>query len=335
MSLRQIASSLEISVTTVSRALGGHTDVSEATRLRIMREADRIGYVPNEMARRLQKGRADAIGFVIPGGPEAFDDSFFLKIIEGAWPRLEDQDMDLLVMSAPSGPKELKLYRRLVEGRRVDGLIITRVRDNDARINYLLDQNFPFVTISAGKFDDRRVTTIDIDNILALRLAIKRFTDLGHTTIACGGPRDLRYSAVRLDGFQRVCAELGVKGVEIVGEATIAGGQAIAAEILDHNLDVTALVCNSDRIGAGAVREVVRRGLTPGHDLSIISFGDSQMTRLTTPQLSVLRLPTEQMAVVAVDRLLQLRDGLQLGPIADQPAELILRDTDGPPRRRS
>jgi len=331
MSLRQIANSLALSITTVSRALGGHSDVSDATRLRITREAERIGYVPNEMARRLQKGRADAIGFVIPGGPEAFDDSFFLKIIQGAWSRLEDLDMDLLVMSAPQGQKEVKLYRRLVEGRRVDGLILTRVREqDDERVNYLLDTRFPFVTLSAGKFDNPRIVSLDVDNHAAFRLALRRLVDLGHSTVACGGPRDIRYSALRLDAFHAVCAELGIEGVEINRDASLEGGERIVADIADHCPDVTALVCNADRVGAGAMREMMRRGLVPGRDLSLICFGDSQLTRLMRPRITVLKLPTEDMAARAIDLLVRLRDGVSIGALPDERAELVLRDTDGP-----
>jgi LacI family transcriptional regulator len=330
MSLRQIASNLALSVTTVSRALGGHSDVSEATRLRIMREADRIGYVPNEMARRLQKGRADAIGFVIPGGPDAFDDPFFLKIIEGAWSRLEEHDMDLLVMSAPSGSREMKLYRRLVEGRRVDGLIVSRVRDGDERINYLLGAQFPFVTISAGRLDDHRVVSLDIDNAAAFRKALQRLRDLGHRSVACVGPRALRYSALRIEAFHMVSAEMHMNGVEIEADGSIEGGERAVDDLLTQHRGVTALICTNDRIGAGVVRELLRRGLTPGRDISVICFGDGQLTRMITPQLTCLRLPTEQMAIGAVDALIQMRNGLRLGRISDQHAELILRDTDGP-----
>ena len=334
MSLRKIAHNLSLSVTTVSRALCGHSDVAEVTRLRIVGEAERIGYVPNEMARRLQKGRADAIGFVIPGSPEAFDDAFFLKIIAGAGSRLEEQDMDLLVMSAPSGPKELKLYRRLVEGRRVDGLIVTRVRENDERVTYLLDAQFPFVTISVGKCDDQRVVGLDIDNASAVRMALQRLVDLGHRTVACGGPRNSDVSAFWFDLFRGLCLDMGLTAIELVDDATIDGGERIVAEILAHHADVTALVCTSDRIGVGAVRELSRRGLKPGCELSLITFGDSQLTRTTNPPLTALKLPIEQMAIGAVDVLLQLRDGFKIGPMPDRHVELILRDTDGPPMAR-
>jgi LacI family transcriptional regulator len=329
MSLREIAGNLGLSVTTVSRALGGHSDVSEATRLRIVREADRIGYVPNEMARRLQKGRADAIGFVIPGGPGTFDDAFFLKIIEGAWARLEEEDIDLLVMSAPSGPQEMKLYKRLVEGRRVDGLILTRVHDQ--RVNYLLDAQFPFVTISAGRSDDHRVASIDLDNIAAMRMALQRLTDLGHRSIGCVGPRDMLHSSRRLDIFHKLCADMNLNATEIVAEHSIEGGERAVAAILAHHGEITAIVCNTDKIGFGALRELTSRGLAAGRDLSIICFGDSQLTRSVSPRLTILRLPTDQMAMRAVDVLLKLRDGVRVSRLADADAELILNETDGPP----
>jgi len=94
---------------------------------------------------------------------------------------------------------------------------------------------------------------------------------------------------------------------------------------------MTAIVCNTDQIGFGALRELMNKGLTPGRDLSIICFGDSQLTRSASPQLTILKLPTDQMAMRAVDVLLKMRDGVRVDRLADAEAELILNDTDGPP----
>ena len=305
--------------------------MSEPTRQRIEAEAERIGYIPNEMARRLQKGRADAIGFVIPGGPGAFDDSYFLKIINGAWSRLEEYDLDLLVLSAPEGPNEMKIYRRLVEGRRVDGLIVTRVRPEDQRIEYLLKSHFPFVAIGGGLTGaDNRVVGVDVDIRSVMADVLKRLVDLGHRHIACGGPIDVNYSRVRFKLFREIALSMGVHPTEVVDEPTVEGGERIVHRLLDEHPHVTAFISNGDRIGAGGVRALRARGLTPGRDFSIISLGDSPLTALAEPPVTAVTLPIEELAAFAVDALLKLREGIPLGVVPSWSGNLNLRATDGP-----
>jgi LacI family transcriptional regulator len=334
MSLRQIAQNLDLSITTVSRALGGHSDVSEATRERIAREAERIGYVPNEMARRLQKGRADALGIVFPGGPETFDDTYLLMILEGAWDRLAEREMDLLVYPTAAGPREAGMYKRLVEGRRVDGLILTRVRDDDPRVDYLLGINFPFVTIGAGTFEDPRILSADVDNVDAMRKVLLHLKEFGHQVIACAGPNDLRFAATRHQVFLQVARELGLTPVAITEEGSPQGGEKVIARLLEAHPDVTALVCIMDRVTLGVLSELRRRGLVAGADLSVVSFGDTQLTRMSQFQVSALRLPIRDLAVTAVDLLLRRLDGMAIGRQVDHPVELISRDTVAAPKHR-
>lgn len=334
MSLRQIAQNLELSITTVSRALGGHSDVSEVTRERIEREAKRIGYVPNEMARRLQKGRADALGIVFPGGPETFDDTYLLMILEGAWVRLDEREMDLLVYPTSAGAREANTYRRLVEGRRVDGLILTRVRDDDPRIKYLLDIDFPFVTIGAGKFDDPRVMVVDIDTRAAMRQVLLHLKGLGHQVVGCGGPTDLRFASERHRLFLEVADELGLTAVPLIAEGSARGGETIVERLVETHAEVTAIVCVMDRVTFGVLTEMERRGMAAGGDLSVVSFGDTQLSRVSRFSVAALRLPVRDMATSAVDLLLRRIDGLPVRPVADHPVEFVVRDTVGPPKQR-
>ena len=145
MSLARIAAALDLSITTVSRALAGYDDVAEATRRRVQAEAGRIGYRANRTARRLRTGRNDAVGVVLPTGPGQLEDAFFLRLLCTIGPLLAAEGLDLMVSAARAGAEELALYRQLVENRRVDGIFVARTRRQDARIGYLIDSGMPFV----------------------------------------------------------------------------------------------------------------------------------------------------------------------------------------------
>jgi LacI family transcriptional regulator len=117
VSLRAIAKRLDLSVTTVSRALGGFPEVAVSTRARVMAESERIGYRPNQLARRLRHGRSEAVGLVLPADAGQFDDPFFLRLLAAVGPPLQRAGLDLLVMTARPGAEELRAYRHLIEAR--------------------------------------------------------------------------------------------------------------------------------------------------------------------------------------------------------------------------
>ena len=141
VSLRSIAKRLDLSVTTVSRALGGFPEVAAATSARVRAEAARIDYRPNQLARRLRHGRSEAIGARAARRGRAVRRPVLPAPARRGRPgRCSAPALDLLVMTARPGAEELRAYRHLIEGRRVDGMLLARTRRDDARIGYLLDR---------------------------------------------------------------------------------------------------------------------------------------------------------------------------------------------------
>ena len=111
-----------------------------------METAESLGYYPNLTARQLQKQRADTIGLILPVHGARYTDPYFNTIIAGIGDQLAEFGLDLLLSThSPGGQGEMAAYRRMVEGRSVDGLIVIRTRKNDERIQYLGSNRFPFV----------------------------------------------------------------------------------------------------------------------------------------------------------------------------------------------
>ncbi|MDR3373129.1 MAG: LacI family DNA-binding transcriptional regulator [Ancalomicrobiaceae bacterium] len=329
MSLKVIATNLGLSITTVSRALGGHSDVSEPTKMRVEREAQRIGYVPNEMARRLQKGRADAIGFVVPGMPQSLDDPHFVEVMAGAWSRLEMHDLDFLVMSAIPGPSELRMYRRLVEGRRVDGLIVTRVRKDDPRLAYLAETRFPHVVIGNGP-RDRHVVSFDIDRQQVADLIVGRLAEFNHRRIVCIGSDTTACTFERKQAVKDAALRHGMACVDLPTTGEDGEFERLASRLAFEYPDIAAVVTISGCEAAELVKAFRARGLTPGETLSVIGFGDCPANAFADPPITAVRLPIREMAARAVDTLLRVRDGLSTGEMPGWDGELIVRKSDGP-----
>ncbi len=332
MSLAKIAQSLGLSVTTVSRALGGFEEVALATRERVRAEADRIGYRANKAARRLQSGRSDAIGLVLPANPGQFDDPFFLRLMAGIGPRLAEADLDLIVMAAPPGPDELRAYQHLLDGRRVDGVLVARTRRHDERIAFLLDHNVPFV--AHGRTQDRRpYAWVDTDGAAAMAAATERLIGLGHRRIGLlNALPSFNYAHDREAGWRRTLRAAGLADTLVAESApTEADGEQAARTLLQRPDAPTALLCATDRLAAGAMRAAIGCGLVVGRDLSVIGFDNLPFATYVHPRLTTIEQPVEQSGAMMADMLLQILAGADpAGLQAMLPTRLIIRASDGP-----
>lgn len=327
VSLAQIAHALGISVTTVSRALAGYADVSAATRARVAAEAQRIDYRPNEAARRLRRGRAEAIGVVLPTASGQFDDPFFLRMLSAIGPALEAAKLDLLVTTARPGADEMRAYRNLVENRKVDGILLARTRRHDDRIAYLLDQNFPFVAHGRSE-TSRPFAYVDIDSETACREATERLLAFGHQRIGLINAPDIYTFALYREAGWR--AALGATGPLRRVEATEESGFQAMRDMLRTEAP-TAVLCATDRIAVGALHAVVDAGLRVGQDVSIIGYDDLPLASYTSPPLTTIAQPIERAARRMVDMLFARIAGTAPDTLQEVwPATLVARASDGP-----
>lgn len=336
MTLRELAKQLGLSITTVSRALAGYDDVSEATRRRVREAARRLGYQPNPLGRRLRKGRTEAIGLVIPTPPGHFGDPFFLELAASLGESLRNYGLDLLVTACAPGPEELECYRRMVEGRRVDGLVVARTRRKDERILYLAERGVPFVC--HGRSEVEVVFPyLDMDGELGFRLATEHLIRLGHRRIGLiNAPSELNFSGHRLAGYARAleAAAIPYDGAIVMdGDLTEQGGCEAAARLLASDPGVTAILCANDWMAIGAMHAAREGGMQPGKDLSIIGYDDIPVTRFTSPPLSTVRQPIRAAGRRLAEMLVAHMAGTPAQRLQEvwQP-ELVVRGSDGPPR---
>jgi LacI family transcriptional regulator len=337
VSLSTIAHNLGLSITTVSRALGGFADVAAATRARVEAEAARIGYQPNQTARRLRSGRSEAVGIVLPSGPGQFDDPFFLRLLSAIGPPLQAAGLHLLVASARPGVDEMRAYGHLVEGRRVDGILLARTRRQDERIAYLLDRAMPFV--AHGRSEQARAFAhIDIDGAAACRTATERLIGLGHRRIGLiNGLATYMFAVHRQAGWQAALRDAGLApGPVAHAEPTEENGFRQMSAMLHDAEPPSAVLCATDRLAVGALHAIAHAGLRAGRDVSIIGYDDLPMATYTDPPLTTIEQPIERAGARMVEMLLALMGGADAKDFAELwPARLIPRASDGPAMREN
>jgi LacI family transcriptional regulator len=337
VSLRAIAKRLDLSVTTVSRALGGFPEVAAATRVRVRAEAERIDYRPNQLARRLRHGRSEAIGLVLPADAGQFDDPFFLRLLAAVGPPLQRAGLDLLVMTARPGAEELRAYRHLIEGRRVDGMLLARTRRDDPRIRYLLDRGTAFV--AHGRCEDLRTHAfVDVDGIAACRMATERLIRFGHRRIGLiNAAPHYMFAHHREQGWRAALAAADLpRGPIRHAEPSEEAGFTLMRALLAERAPPTAVLCATDRLAVGALHAVSQAGLRVGRDVSLIGYDDLPMAGCTDPPLTTIEQPMARAGARMVEMLVALLGGADPVTLTEiWPARLIPRGSDGPAPTRA
>jgi LacI family transcriptional regulator len=325
---------LNLSITTVSRALDGYDDVAEETRQRVIQAALELGYVPSGAARQLRRQRADAIGYILPTTQPRFTDPFFSEFIAGLGDEAASRNFDLLVSTAPPGEQaERSLYERWVRSRRVDGIVLSRMRCYDWRIEYLAKCNFPFVALGSS-LTPIDFPYIEVDAHSGFMRLVKHLAERGHRRIAyIGAPSDLMLQSVRLAGYRQGLETVGLPFDEtlvVEGNLTRQGGYDAAQRLLGLSDPPTAIIGANDLTAIGAMRAARERGLVVGRDVAIAGFDGIEDGEHTHPPLTTLKQPVYEIARRLVEILLKLVAGETLTEqnVVLQP-ELIVRESTG------
>ena len=275
MNLKSLARTLGISKTTVSRALNGYPEVNVLTRERVLAAAKEAGYEANPMARSLAVGRTNVFGIIYPLLPSDLGDPMFLGVVGGMSAALEKSKMNLII--APVSPaNELPSYDKMVRGRRVDGLVVSRTLVHDERIAYLIDKNFPFVAHGRTKLN-QPYAWFDYDHDAGIRLACQTLLGQGHRRVALiSAPLELNFAAQRKAGFVTCMTEAGLQvdprylRADSLDRRT--GYQAMQ-ELLACSPRPTAVIVDNHLSGVGAVRALLDHGIEIGKEMSVIVWG--------------------------------------------------------------
>ena len=333
VTIKDIAKRVGLSVTTVSRALNDFDDVSAETKELIRRTAAEMGYVPNSLAQRFQKRKTDTIGLILPTFGPRFSDPFFSELLAGIGNVAANRGYDLLVSTRAPGDEELQTYRQMVQGHRVDGLVVVRTRRQDERIEYLRSVEFPFVAFgrAEGELD---FPYVDEDGLTGMKLVADHLVDLGHQRIACiASPPDLMFSQYRLDGLRSRMQECNVpldSDLIRVGDLTQRSGYEQATELLALPSPPTAIVAFNDLMAFGAMSAAQNRGLIVGLDVSIAGFDNIPMAAHSHPPLTTVDQPIYQIGSMVCEMLVKCVKNvvLQQTQVLLQP-ELIVRESSG------
>jgi len=280
MNLKELARRLDLSTTTVSRALGGYSEVNEATRSRVIEAAALYNYKPNNRARYLATGRAMAVAEVIPLSHRSeIVNPIYSDFMVGAGEVFSQNGYDI-TLSIVADEGEEDTYRELAGQRPADGVILHSPKVDDTRIDLLRTLGLPFVVHgrAGSDADHDSYTWVDVNNHNSFLRATNLLLDLGHSAIALvNGDETVNFAHRRRLGFQDALAGRSLSAnpdFMVSGEMTLGAGYRAAGCLLARTPRPTAILSSSVMLTLGIERAAVEAGLTLGRDLSLVTFDD-------------------------------------------------------------
>ncbi|NUS11632.1 MAG: LacI family DNA-binding transcriptional regulator [Streptomyces sp.] len=288
--IADIAKVAGVSKGAVSYALNGKAGVSERTRERILEIAAQMGWHPSSAARALSDGRAGVIGLVVDRPAWVLGiEPFFMQLISGVEAGLAATGTGLLLQVTEDVEAEVAAYQRWWAERRVDGVLLVDLREDDPRLGLLGELGLPAVVVGHAT-GTPAVPSVWPDDGGAVRETLEYLAAMGHRRIArVAGPAHFVHTRERGASFDDAAAGLGLPGVVCVhtdysGEA----GARATRRLLSGAERPTAIVYDNDVMAVAALSVAQEMGVAVPGELSLVAWDDSELCRLVHPALTAV-----------------------------------------------
>lgn len=341
MNLKELSELLGISQTTVSRALNGYPEVSEATRRRVESAAREHNYRPNRGASSLATGRSMTIGHIFPASTkDELISPIFGDFIAGASEIYRSNGYEMLFSLVSEGDED-EMYKSLLRRGAVDGIVVQGPTENDERISILNEIGLPFIVHGRSTKMSEDYSWVDVNNRRAFQRATDFLLDLGHERIGLvNGLKHMDFAKRRFSGYQNA---LSARGVDVdpafvrSSDMTELHGYQSAREMLQFETPPTAILAASMISAIGVRRAVQDAGLSVGSDVSIVTY-DDEMSYLRNgqdvPIFTAIRSPVREAGRIVADALLRrIKDPSAPHEHIQLEAELVLGQSTGPAPR--
>lgn len=335
VTIEQLAKSLGMTKSTVSRALNDYPDIALTTKKKVSEQAMAMGYRPSQHARGLRTGCSKSVGLVLNMDAEHTHKPFLSDFIDGLSAQLGKTGWTLTVATARGLTETLNTHRNLLIERKVDGFVLPRTACDDPRVRLLREAQVPFVLYGRTE-DDSDCAWYDIAGEDAMYQAVQRLVDFGHRRIAyIGGDQSTNFHHLRQQGFLEGMASRGLpceRAMLRSGGMTEAGGGNAAQALLHLPEPPTALVCALDRAALGSYRCIRDLGLKVGQHVSVIGYDGIPEGAYATPALTTFAVDNREAGGHLADLLVRRIQGEPYDQLREMgSARLIERASDGPP----
>ncbi|MDJ0755831.1 MAG: LacI family DNA-binding transcriptional regulator [Ardenticatenaceae bacterium] len=328
ITIEDISKHLNISVSTVSKALNGYTDVSSKTKERVAMAARELGYQPSAAARNLRRQRTDKIGFVFNNSLMYIGD-YFAEIIVGATSEAESQGNNI-VLYTNEGDSPASL-QKLVRTREVDGFVLVWNHVPAPIIDMLLAESVPFV-ILGRRVSHPAASFIAPDNYQGALQLMQHLYNLGHRRIGFTTRPSMAYTNEdRFNAYKDFLTQVDIPvDPDLIIETKIEprSGYQAANRLLDLPDPPTAIFAFHDYVAIDAHQAILDRGLRIPHDVALAGFDGLRTSLITSPPITTVRQPLVEIGRASISALLTLMRQGNHAPIQQTlPVKLQVRQS--------
>jgi len=327
-SIKDVAQMAGVAVSSVSRVLGNHPDVSPEMRDRVMHAVQACGYQPNSVAQSLRRGVSMSIGFVVGD----ISNPLMASIASAAETRLAENGYTMLLANSQGRPERDAANIALLRQRHVDGLLLSLTDEDEvplrdefelfAKPTVLLDRD-------GGAPGASRVL---FDHAEGFGQATRHLTELGHVRIALiAGSQGVRHTRERMKAVRSVCSELGLpEPIVHTGPITRQQGRDATLAALSATPRATALICASNQLLPGVLTAIRELSLSIPEDVSLITTDDVDLAEFHNPPLSTINRDAKAFGVEAAESILRELQGAEPDTVT-LPTWFNARDSCAPP----
>ena len=332
MNIKELAKKLGLSITTVSRALGGYSDVSEKTRERVKKFANKYKYSPNPYASTLASGKAKTVGYVLPiygTNTSTLNQGNFFQFISGMSEELLSESIQLQILFAKSEEEELKAYKKLITEHKIENIVLQNLKTKDRRIEILNKYKINYVAWGKTK-DKSNYSWVDLDNDKAIEVIINYLIKKNHTHIAyINISEKYNFANERKSSFLK---NLKLNKINFnpnyyasVKLEEPENSFEVIKKMLTKNKKISAIICSTEFSALSAIKACNYLNYKIGKDISIITFDGALVRDLSSPPITAVSFPVKELGKRAINILLNKNKNKNLQVKYSAETEIIER----------
>ncbi|MFV0559667.1 MAG: LacI family DNA-binding transcriptional regulator [Enterococcus sp.] len=329
ITVKDVAKKAGVATSTVSRVINNHPSISEATKKKVRKVMDELGYVPNITARNLGKRTSSAIGVILPplDSKERLGNPFYLEIMEAINEEARHYDMTTAIAMAKNFDRLLENVKQMHLQKQVDGFILVYSDGDDPVIDYLYENKIPFTLIGQPYKNEEDIVFVDNDNQLLGKQATEFLIQNGHKNIlfVTNTTHESLYFE-RYFGYQKamLLADLPVFPSVVLEEPQ----DYLEFHERLQDAQATALVVIDDIFALRTMQLAQMYNYVIPETLSVISFNNSIFSTLTHPYLTSIDIDISALGHMAMQKLQELiHDEISTGVRMVIPHQLVKRET--------
>jgi len=318
-------------------ALADHPRIGAPTKERVRAAAQQLGYVTNSAGRALRAQTSGSIALVVPNtGRHVFGHAYFMHLLVGVTDVSNKRDSHVIIATNPDEQHGVAAYERVLRSRAADGAIVASAAVNDSHLNRLVDSGLAVVLL--GRFPHLpHALSVAIDDVTAAEKATSHLIDEhgAKQLVHISGPMAHQSAIDRYEGFRQSLTLHGLPHPRhfLTGDYSEESGRMAMRHLLQSKTTFDAVFAANDEMAIGAMSELRAAGRQVPGDVALMGYDDFGLSRLTTPSISTVRVPAQQIGSLAAELLFALISGRR--PDGERhttlPVQLIRRESCGCP----